>query len=216
MDIFILLLGLITLSVVFIAWQLRFSVNIGSNISHLMYEAAYGGYMWIRTGELPVHVFNNDIAKIAKENGANVVTEDLICIGKRTKNGFIPSKFLLTAMSSKNIEIRRLVTGAYLNESTGQVDHPGQCHYRIFKRGILYHGHDSKMEETPSNHYISSLYWKWKFKRKFEDEWKNASIINKENIITAYNGKFLIRGDTKYEYASDEEIEEFKRNLKEI
>jgi len=214
MDI-ILTMGIIFLSLFLISWEFRFPIYIESP-RYVLPEFSSGSSSLISSGELPSNVFGVEMAEIVKKYGSKIITENYLCIGERKQDGFVPSKFLLDTLASEKCEMKRIITNAKFNENGGYVEHPGRYHYRITKRGVIYHTHDK--ERFPS-YYVSSLYRKFMFERQFENNWKKSDELNKKIILKELNNGnniflVIVDGSTpKYDYAKNEEKEEFKSKM---
>ncbi|PKP61308.1 MAG: hypothetical protein CVT88_00550 [Candidatus Altiarchaeales archaeon HGW-Altiarchaeales-1] len=165
---------------------------------------------YFRSGEAPPSFFGEDLVKTMEEKGAQIIAEDMVCIGKRTDNSFVSSPLLLSYFSQKGerkTEIKVIKNGACLKED-GTSYHPNHFHYRIFDNAIFFHRGDN------ITYYLrGSWYLKKKFKKRFDKEWKEGTTLDEK--IFPETDKLLVELDYhRYEKARKEEIEKFKKEAK--
>ncbi len=114
---------------------------------------------YFRSGEAPPSFFGKNLVKTIENKGAQIITEDMICIGKRTNNSFVPSPLLLSYFSQKEkkIEIKMIENRAELKEDDSTTYHPNHFHYRIFDNAIFFHRDDNITYFLRGSWYITQV-----------------------------------------------------------
>jgi len=215
MDIVLVILGAVTVSgvIFFLIYQLvSLPIRTSGYLDKDAIERYYKTKSYFRSGEAPPSFFREELVEKMKENGAQIITENMICIGKRKNNSFIPSPLLLSYFTQKDtqkekkIEIKTIENGAYLKDD-GTTYHPGHFHYRIFDNAILFH-----REDNITYFLHGSWYVKKKFKEKFDKEWKEGTPLDGKNLTE--NNSLVELDYHKYEKAKIEDIKKLKKEAK--
>ncbi len=168
---------------------------------------------YFRSGEAPPSFFGESLVETIKEKGAQIITEDMICIGKRMDGSFIPSPLLLSYFSQKEeeekkIEIKTIKNGACLKEG-GTTYHLNLFHYRIFDNAIFFHRSDNITYFVHGSWYLEK-----KFKKRFDKEWKERTTTTLDKEIFLKTDNLLVELNNHiYEKAKKEEIEKFKKEV---